>query len=212
MFAILIVVLGIHHASSQTICSSQRGTNGGFFYTHWKDNKGSACISFGSQFGGNYKYEWSNVGNFVGGKGWRKGSSSRVIGYNAGIYAPQGNSYLTLYGWTTNPLVEYYVVDSWGTWKPPGAQAAGSVASDGGTYDLYITERVNQPSIQGTATFYQYWSVRRSKRPTRSNVQITFGNHVNAWANLGWNLGTHDYQVMAVEGYQSSGTADLTVW
>ncbi len=197
-------------AGAQTLCSSQTGTHGGFYYTHWTDGGGSACMTLGSS--GNYSYQWSNTGNFVGGKGWSTGSSTRVIGYNAGNYSPSGNSYLTLYGWTTNPLVEYYVVDSWGSWRPPGATSVGTVTSDGGTYDLYRTQRVNQPSIQGTATFYQYWSVRTSKRSTGSNNNITFANHVNAWAQRGWNLGTHNYQVMAVEGYQSSGSANVTVW
>lgn len=207
---IVVAALGVTTASAQTICSSQTGNNGGFYYTHWTDGGGSACMTLGSN--GNYSYQWSNTGNFVGGKGWSTGSSTRVIGYNAGNYSPSGNSYLTLYGWTTNPLVEYYVVDSWGSWRPPGATSAGTVTTDGGTYDLYRTQRVNQPSIQGTATFYQYWSVRTSKRSTGSNNNITFANHVNAWAARGWNLGTHNYQVMAVEGYQSSGSANVTVW
>jgi endo-1,4-beta-xylanase len=35
---------------------------------------------------------------------------------------------------------------------------------------------------------------------------------VNAWASRGWNLGGHVYQIMATEGYQSSGNSNLTVW
>lgn len=208
--ALIFAALGVSTANAQTHCSNQTGNHGGYYFTHWTDGGGSACMTLGSA--GNYSYSWSNTGNFVGGKGWNTGSSNRVIGYNAGNFSPSGNSYLTLYGWTTNPLVEYYIVDSWGSWRPPGASSVGTVSSDGGTYDLYRTQRVNQPSIQGNATFYQYWSVRTSKRSTGSSNNITFRNHVNAWASKGWNLGNHSYQVMATEGYQSSGNSNVTVW
>ncbi len=210
MTCLIAFALTLSSGYTQTHCSNRTGTDDGYYFTHWSDGGGSACMTLGS--GGNYSYSWSNTGNFVGGKGWRTGSSSRVIGYNAGIYSPSGNSYLCLYGWTTNPLIEYYVVDSWGSWRPPGASSAGTVTTDGGTYDLYRTQRVNKPSIVGTATFYQYWSVRRSKRSQGRNNNITFASHVRAWASKGWNLGSHNYQVMATEGYQSSGSSNLTVW
>ena len=195
---------------AQTICNPQTGTQGGFFYSFWKD-AGSACMTLGS--GGNYDVTWSlGSGNMVCGKGWSTGSSSRRVGYNAGIWHPSGNAYLALYGWTRNPLIEYYVVDSWGTFRPPGGTSLGSVNTDGGTYQLYRAQRVNAPSIDGTRTFFQYWSVRTSKRPTGVNQTITFANHVNAWRNVGLNLGSHVYQIMATEGFQSSGRSNLTVW
>ena len=205
-----LLVGAAQHSSAQTINSNQTGTHSGYFYSYWKDT-GSASMTLGS--GGNYSVNWNlGSGNFVGGKGWSTGSSSRRVGYNAGVWSPNGNAYLALYGWTRSPLVEYYVVDSWGSWRPPGATSVGTVTSDGGTYNLYRTQRINAPSIDGIRTFYQYWSVRTSKRPTGSNVAITFNNHVNGWASRGWNLGTHYYQLMATEGFQSSGSSNLTVW
>jgi endo-1,4-beta-xylanase len=206
--ALLLSVTQESHA--QTITTPQQGTHNGYFYSFWKDT-GTASMTLGS--GGNYSASWNlGSGNMVCGKGWKPGSSSRNVGYNAGVWSPNGNAYLTLYGWTKNPLIEYYVVDSWGSWRPPGGSSSGSVSSNGGSYSLYRRQRVNQPSIIGTATFWQNWSVRTSKRSTGSNQSITFANHVNAWNNKGWTMGAHDYQIMATEGFQSSGNSNLTVW
>lgn len=181
------------------------------YWHNWTDGSGTVSATNGS--GGNFSVSWTNCGNFVVGKGWDVGNASRVINYNAGVFLPTGNGYLGLYGWTINPLIEYYVIDSWGTYRPTTGTYKGSFSSDGGTYDIYLTTRYNAPSIYGTATFQQYRSVRTSKRPTGSNAKITFSNHVNAWRSFGMNLGTiWAYQVLAVEGYQSSGNASITVW
>lgn len=180
------------------------------YWQNWTDGGGTVNVTNGS--GGNYSVSWTNCGNFVVGKGWNYGNSSRVVNYNAGVFNPSGNGYLTFYGWTRNSLIEYYVVDSWGTYRPTGTYK-GTVSSDGGNYDIYTTMRYNAPSIDGTQTFQQFWSVRQSKRGTGSNVQINFRNHVNAWSSKGMYLGSSwSYQALCVEGYQSSGYANVTVW
>jgi endo-1,4-beta-xylanase len=182
------------------------GTDHGYFYSFWTDGSGS--VTYNNLDGGSYSVQWSNVGNFVAGKGWNPGAS-RIVKYNGTWNGASVNSYLSVYGWTTNPLVEYYICESFGTYNPSsGTTKKGSITTDGGTYDIYETQRVNEPSISGTATFNQFWSVRQQKR-VGGNVNTTA--HFEAWTKVGQKLGTHNYQILATEGYHSSGSASITV-
>jgi endo-1,4-beta-xylanase len=109
----------------------------------------------------------------------------------------------------TSPLIEYYIMESFGTYNPASSLTfKGTVTSDGSVYDIYEGTRTNAPSIQGTATFHQYWSIRRTKRTSGT---VTTANHFNAWKSLGLSMGTFNYQIVATEGYDSSGTSTVTV-
>lgn len=215
--AFLALSLAVCTASAEQAeagCVRGTGTHDGYFYTSWRDSD-PACMTLGE--GGSYAVTWDMRprGNIVVGKGWRTGSTERQVGYRADPFEPGTNGYLTLYGWSTDPLIEYNVVDRWGSaFTPPGPDAAvlGTVESDGGTYRIYRTQRVEKPSMRGTQTFYQYWSVRTERRELGADHTITFANHVAAWRAHGLELGTMSYQIMATEGFGSTGRSAVTVW
>jgi len=150
-----------------------------------------------------YSVSFSGAGDFVVGKGWKTGAT-RNITFSGSTQQTSGTVLVSVYGWTTNPLVEYYVQEytSNGAGSAQG-QKLGTFTSDGGTYEIWKHQQVNQPSIQGTSTFWQYISNRVDKRPNGGTV--TLANHFNAWSKAGLNLGQHNYQVLATEGWGNAG-------
>lgn len=192
------------------------GVEDGYDYELWKDSGNTTMVLTG---GGTFSCEWSNINNCLFRKGKKFGATQTyqeigniTVDFEAD-YQPNGNSYLCVYGWTKNPLVEYYIVESWGSWRPPGVDPMGEITVDGGVYDVYKSTRVNQPSIEGNTTFDQYWSVRREKRESGT---INVAQHFAEWEKLGLQMGNLYEAALNVEGYQSSGKAtilknDLTV-
>src|SRR4029079_15695291 len=88
-------------------------------------------------------------------------------------------------------------------------QNMGTMTSDGGTYTIIKHQQVNQPSIQGTTTFWQYLPIRNL---ARTSGTITFPNFVSAWARHGMNLGTMNYQIMATEAWGGgSGSSSVSL-
>jgi len=197
-----------HQSSGYTHDGNQinsSGTTNGFYWQCYYTT-GSASITQGSA--GNFSATYSNVGDVVVGKGYNPGSAN-TRGYNVGVLSGSYNS-VGIYGWTTSPLIEYYVAEF-------GSVASGSVintiSSDGHNYNFYKHQQVNQPSIQGTATFWQYLD-NWGGSSTGSNHTITMANHINNWKNHGGQgFGTYNYQILALEAYSGkSGSINATIW
>jgi len=82
---------------------------------------------------------------------------NRVVNFTAN-YNPQGNSYLALYGFTSNPRVEFYVVEAFAQHNPSDNAAHsfyGYHNSDGAQYELWSKYNGN---------LRQYFAVRRTNR------------------------------------------------
>jgi endo-1,4-beta-xylanase len=190
--------------TQQSNASGGSGNNNGYYWTLYYSG-GSASIGFGS--GGNYNGSWNGCNDVIIGKGWNPGGS-RNIGYNVGALSGT-YKFWGIYGWTTSPLIEYYVAEKG---SMTGGTYVNSVSSDGHSYSFYKQQRVNQPSIVGTATFWQYkdsWGGSGS-----GNHTVTMGNHINNWRNRGGQgFGSYNLQVGAMENWSGgSGYVNATVW
>ncbi|KAJ5190129.1 endo-1-4-beta-xylanase 3 [Penicillium cinerascens] len=159
---------------------------------------------------GTYSMYWEDgvSSDFVVGLGWSTGSSNSIT-YSADYSASSSGSYLSVYGWVNSPQAEYYIVEDYGDYNPcSSATSLGTLSSDGGTYQVCTDTRTNEPSITGTSTFTQYFSVRES---TRTSGTVTVANHFNFWAQHGFGNSDFNYQVMAVEAWSGAGSASVTI-
>jgi endo-1,4-beta-xylanase len=162
--------------------------------------------------------------DFVVGLGWSTDSSKygiffsnisqkltfvSSITYSANYSASGSSPYLSVYGWVNSPQAEYYIVEDYGDYNPcSSATSLGTLSSDGATYQVCTDTRTNQPSITGTSTFTQYFSVRESPRTSGT---VTVANHFNFWAKHGFGNSNFNYQVVAVEAWSGAGSASVTI-
>lgn len=190
--------------TQQANAAGSTGSNGGYYWTLYYE--GPTCsISFPSG-SGNFKITWpSGISDCIGGKGWSTGST-RTINYNLGSIS--GYHSFGAYGWTTSPLIEYYVTELGSN----GGTKVNTVSSDGHTYTFYKQQRVNAPSIQGTKTFWQYkdsWG----GSSTGSNRKITMSTHINNWKSKGGQgFGSYNVQILFCEAFSGPGSVNATVW
>lgn len=139
---------------------------------------------------GTFSAKWSGTDDFLARVGLKYNSTKThsELGYFTADYSytksgTAGYGYIGVYGWTKDPEVEYYIVDDW--FSKPSPQYLGTkmgeLEVDGDIYDIYTYTRVNQPSVSGTSTFPQFFSVRRNPRQCG---HIDISAHFKKWDEL----------------------------
>jgi endo-1,4-beta-xylanase len=200
-------------------CGNGGGVVGSFSWSLYESGAGGCITPYG--VGAAFNATWNNSGDFLARVGfqWDKTKTYDQLGTLTADYAYTktgtgiGWSYIGIYGWSVNPLVEFYIVDDWfGSSSPPsptygGGAQTGSFDVDGATYKIFTHTQVNQPSIQGPATFQQFFSVRQTPRQC-GHISIT--EHFKEWANLGMTLGMMYEAKILVEAGSGSGSIDYT--
>ena len=186
-----------------------------YHYEIWYQNGNNSMTFYDN---GTYKASWSETNDFIARVGFKYDELHTyeelgpIDAYFKWKKSGSGGSYnyIGIYGWTVDPLIEYYIVDDWYTTPSEGilGQHKGEITVDGATYDIYVNTRNNAPSIKGQRTFKQYWSVRRS---ARSCGHIDATAHFKKWEELGMKMGKmYEAKLLVEAGSGGSGSFDVT--
>jgi endo-1,4-beta-xylanase len=183
----------------------------GYFVAHYvRGGFGAITFPYANQWPGNFELSWSNTQDIVSGKGWLPGSA-RIVNYNVGNLSGDYN-FVGVYGWTKNPLIEYYVVEM-GQNNANGIYV-NTINSDGHNYNFYKHLQVNQPAPElASATFWQYLD-NWGGATVGTSRSINMANHVNNWrARGGQGFGNFYFLVFGCESWTGrGGKINATVW
>lgn len=209
-----------HSGESVEVSTNEVGTIGNVGYELWNEggNGGSATFyddgSFNCKMTGAKDYLCRTGLAFNSDKtheeiGHMKADFKLVKSGLSGI----DYSYIGIYGWTREPLVEWYIVDNTGSqympgdWVAQGASAKnhGVFEIDGAQYTVYEGDRTSY-SIDGDNKYFkQYFSVRKSKRDC-GTIDITA--HFKKWEELGMKMGKmHEAKILGEAGSNSGANA-----
>ena len=197
------------------ITSNKIGTFDGFDYEFWSE-RGDGDTVMQLTGPGTFWCSWAEARNILFRIGKKLGSvmsleeyGTVTIEYEATHNIESGHvSYLTVYGWTQYPLMEWYIIEQHGEYKP-GKTLVDTVIIDGAEYEIIIDTRTNQPSIEGTQTFQQIFSIRKDHR---TEGIITVSDHFKAWEALGLDVSGKLYEVsMCIEAYGTSGRGNGSI-
>lgn len=213
--------------------SQKMGSAGGYDYELWSQNgAGSATmkLNVSDENGGAFEVEWQGTVNMLARTGKRWGSNSTVTVQNVGNITSEFDvewsstdnvKYVSVYGWGYydqqdipsgfSNEIEYYIVQDRGSYNPTsGGKKWGSAVIDGISYDFYTTDRIQQPSLSGTSTFKQYWSIPSNTSQHRTKGTISISKHFSEWAKVGMKMGKlYEVASMKIESYTgNTGTAN----
>jgi hypothetical protein len=184
---------------------------------------------YGADQGGGaaFRAEWNRPRDFLGRVGFFLNEGKPYSAYS-NLYCDfnftrsdngtaGGYSYLGIYGWSRDPMIEWYIVEDWfgnGIMGPAnmggGAAKKGEFTVDGAEYFIYqATRPIGSGNIEGvSAAFPQFFSVRQTRRQC-GTVSIT--EHFREWERIGMKLGTNMYEAkFLVEAGGGTGWFDAS--
>ena len=228
-FAMVAISSSISWGQTTLNCSNgqsqKMGSGAGYDYELWSQNgAGNATMTLNpsTENGGAFSVEWSGTINMLARSGKRWGANSTVTVQNVGNITSEFDvewssndnvKYVSVYGWGYydkqdipsgfTDEIEYYIIQDRGSYNPTqGGKKFGSAVIDGISYDFYTTDRIQQPSLSGTSTFKQYWSIPSNTSQHRTKGTISISKHFSEWAKVGMKMGRlYEVASMKIESY-----------
>lgn len=198
-------------------CEANTGesVNGQSVWFWYNESGPGGCMNTYDSLAGAFTVTWNNPVDILGriGPWFDETTTHQEEGEMVAdlAFTKQGSggsySFIGIYGWTLNPMIEYYIVedDFPGAFSPPfGTNSRGAINVDGAQYDVHTGERFNQPAITGqNENFTQVFSVRRNKRQCG---RVSISEHFRQWESMGINLGFMKEAKIVVEAGGGSGS------
>ena len=210
-----------HSGSKVEVSSNKVDTfSNGIGYELWNEGGNGGSATFYDD--GSFSCKMTGAKDYLcrAGLSFNSDKTHQEIGHmKADFKLVKGNlsgidySYIGIYGWTREPLVEWYIVDNSGSQYMPGSWVAqgasaknhGDFEIDGATYTVYEGDRTSY-SIDGDNTYFkQYFSVRKTMRDC-GTIDITA--HFKKWEELGMRMGKmHEAKILGEAGSNSGANA-----
>jgi len=165
---------------------------------------------------------WTNSGDYLARLGFEWGNSGKTFDKFGTITAEfaetksgtaGGFSYIGIYGWSTTPCIEYYIIDDSYNRMPvnPGTTTSkGTAMIDGALYNLYTRPTTGTGGSRcgaSVGSWTQFYSVRQTARQCG---QISITEHFKAWAAAGMTLGNMLEAKVLIETGGGTGSINFT--
>ncbi len=203
---------GTAHSSTNTM-----GNAAGLNWSIWTNSGPGTITTFTTPA---FSASWNGSGDYLARMGLEWGNSGKTFDKFGTITAEfaetksgtgGGFSYIGIYGWSTTPCIEYYIVeDSYNRMpvNPGNTVNKGTAMIDGGTYTLYTraTSGTGGSRCTGVNSWTQFYSVRQTARQCG---QISITEHFKAWAAAGMTLGNMLEAKILIETGGGTGSIDF---
>ncbi|WP_295092009.1 glycoside hydrolase family 11 protein [Ruminococcus sp.] len=118
----------------------------GYYYELWNQNC-AGDFEYENTENNGFTLSWSGIENAFALKGevfnrknvYASQIKEYTVTYDEDVDYMDQNVFSGVYGWMedNNAYYEFYIVDSWGSWRPVMDDVLGSFESNGITYDIY---------------------------------------------------------------------------